>query len=145
MFLEFLKQRWKVPDRATCTRPTAYAPSKDLKNPLFFNLTLKLGTARSEPLSNGCDSGSENAIRPLAAIRKGYPYCGNHESAENAAIMYSVLGCCKGSDVNPWEWLTDVFAKISLNNSTYDLDLADLLPHRWKKSNKCQSFSENSD
>ena len=87
---------------------------------------------------------AENAIRPLAIGRKGYLFCGNHESAENAAIMYSLLGCCKASDVNPREWLTDVFTRISLYNSNYDLDLADLLPHRWKKSNKCQGFPENS-
>jgi hypothetical protein len=87
---------------------------------------------------------AENAIRPLAVGRKGYLFCGNHESAENAAIMYSLLGCCNASDVNPREWLTDVFSKISLYNSNYELDLADLLPHNWKKSNNCQSFSENS-
>jgi transposase len=87
---------------------------------------------------------AENAIRPLAVGRKGYLFCGNHESAENAAIMYSLLGCCKASDVNPREWLTNVFTRIPLYNSNYDLDLADLLPHNWKKSNNCQSFSENS-
>lgn len=87
---------------------------------------------------------AENAIRPLAVGRKGYLFCGNDDAAENAAIMYSLFGCCKASDVNPREWLTDVFAKIPLYNSNYDLDLADLLPHNWKKSNPCQSFSENS-
>jgi len=86
---------------------------------------------------------AENAIRPLAVGRKGYLFCGNHDAAENAAIMYSLLGCCKASDVNPREWLTDVFAKIASYNSNYDLDLADLLPHNWKKSNPCQSFPEN--
>ncbi|MFO8088142.1 MAG: IS66 family transposase [Bacteroidales bacterium] len=87
---------------------------------------------------------AENAIRPLAVGRKGYLFCGNHESAENAAIMYSLLGCCKASDVNPRQWLTDVFSKIALYNSNYDLDLADLLPHNWKRSNDCQNFPETS-
>jgi len=87
---------------------------------------------------------AENAIRPLAVGRKGYMFCGNHEAAENAAVMYSLLGCCKTSDVNPREWLTDVFSKIATYNSNYALDLADLLPHNWKKSNNSQSFSENS-
>lgn len=87
---------------------------------------------------------AENAIRPLAIGRKGYLFCGNHDAAENAAIMYSLLGCCKASDVNPREWLTDVFAKIPQYNRNYDLDLADLLPHNWKKSNDCQNFPESS-
>jgi len=87
---------------------------------------------------------AENAIRPLAVGRKGYLFCGNHDAAENAAIMYSLLGCCKASDVNPREWLTDVFTRIALYNSNYDLDLAELLPHNWKKSNDCQNFPESS-
>ncbi|RCW20257.1 IS66 family transposase [Marinilabilia salmonicolor] len=87
---------------------------------------------------------AENAIRPLAIGRKGYLFCGNHDAAENAAIMYSLLGCCKASDVNPREWLSDVFAKIPQYNRNYDLDLADLLPHNWKKSNDCQNFPESS-
>lgn len=87
---------------------------------------------------------AENAIRPLAVGRKGYLFCGNHDAAENAAIMYSLLGCCKASDVNPREWLTDVFSKISLYNNNYELDLAELLPHNWKLSNKCQNFPKDS-
>jgi transposase len=78
----------------------------------------------------------ENAIRPLALGRKNYMFCGNHDAAENAAIMYSLLGCCKASDVNPREWLTDVLARIPEYNSNYSLDLADLLPHNWKASKK---------
>jgi len=76
----------------------------------------------------------ENAIRPLALGRKNYLFCGNHEAAENAAIMYSLLGCCKASDVNPQQWLTDVLTRIPEYNNNYSLDLADLLPHNWKVS-----------
>jgi transposase len=78
----------------------------------------------------------ENAIRPLALGRKNFMFCGNHDAAENAAVMYSLLGCCKASDVNPREWLTDVFTRIPEYNNNYDLDLADLLPHNWQESKK---------
>jgi len=81
---------------------------------------------------------AENAIRPLALVRKNYMFCGNHDAAENAAIMYSLLGCCKASDVNPREWLTDVLTRIPKYNSDYSMDLADLLPHNWKKSKELQ-------
>ncbi|MGQ1948315.1 IS66 family transposase [Geofilum sp. OHC36d9] len=87
---------------------------------------------------------AENAIRPLAVGRKGYLFCGNDDAAENAAVMYSLLGCCKTCDVNPREWLTYVFSKIAMYNANYELDLAELLPHNWKKTNKCQSFPNNS-
>lgn len=74
----------------------------------------------------------ENAIRPLALGRKNYLFCGNHDAAENAAIMYSLLGCCKACDVNPREWLADVLTRIPDYNNDYSLDLAELLPHNWK-------------
>ncbi len=76
----------------------------------------------------------ENSIRPLALGRKNYMFCGNHDAAENAAVIYSLLGCCKLHDVDPREWLTDVFTQIARYNSDYSLDLADLLPQNWKKS-----------
>lgn len=80
----------------------------------------------------------ENTIRPLALGRKNYLFCGNHDAAENAAIMYSLLGCCIASDVNPREWLTDVLTRIPYYNRDYSLDLADLLPHNWKAVRKLQ-------
>ncbi|MBW1613054.1 MAG: transposase domain-containing protein [Deltaproteobacteria bacterium] len=49
-------------------------------------------------------------------------FCGNHDAAENAAIMYSLLGCCKASDVNPQQWLTDVLTRIPEYNNNYSLD-----------------------
>ena len=80
----------------------------------------------------------ENAIRPLAIGRKNFLFCGNHDAAENAAIMYSLIGCCKASDVEPLEWLTDVLTRIPEYNNNYSLDLADLLPHNWKASKALQ-------
>ncbi len=76
---------------------------------------------------------AENAIRVMVVGRKNYLFCGNHDAAENAAVMYSLLGCCNASGVNPREWLTDILTRIPEYNSNYNLDLADLLPHNWKK------------
>jgi len=81
----------------------------------------------------------ENTIRPLALGRKNYMFCGNHDAAENAAIMYSLLGCCAAQDVNPKEWLTDVLTRIPYYNINYSLDLADLLPHNWKAGRALQN------
>lgn len=82
----------------------------------------------------------ENTIRPLALGRKNYLFCGNHDAAENAAIMYSLLGCCQASDINPREWLTDVLTRIPEYNSDYSKDLAELLPHNWKAPQKANDF-----
>lgn len=78
----------------------------------------------------------ENTLRPLALGRKNYLFCGNHDAAENTAIMYSLLGCCITSEVNPREWLTDVMTRIPKYNNDYSLDLAELLPHNWKAVQK---------
>jgi len=83
----------------------------------------------------------ENAIRPLALGRKNYLFCGNHDAAENAAIMYSLLGSCKACDVNPRQWLTDVLSRIPEYNNDYSKDLVELLPHRWTASEKLQKTS----
>ena len=74
--------------------------------------------------------------------RKNYLFCGNHDSAENAAIMYSLIETCKAQDVDPREWMTDVLKRISRYNNDYKLDLADLLPHNWKKARQCQTVSD---
>ena len=31
----------------------------------------------------------ENSVRPLALGRKNYLFCGNHDAAEDAAIIYT--------------------------------------------------------
>jgi hypothetical protein len=64
------------------------------------------------------------------------------DGSENAAIMYSFIETCKAQDVDPREWLTDVLSRISIYNNDYSLDLADLLPHNWKKARQCQSVSK---
>lgn len=55
---------------------------------------------------------TENAIRSIALGRKNYLFCGNKSTAEDAAIMYSLLGCCKASDVNQREWFIYVLGNI---------------------------------
>ena len=84
----------------------------------------------------------ENSIRGMAIGRKNYLFCGNHDSAENAAIMYSLMESCKAQDVDPREWLTDVLKRITSYNNDYSLDLANLLPHNWKKARECQTVSD---
>lgn len=42
----------------------------------------------------------ENCVRPLAIGRKNYMFCGNHDVAEEAAIMYTMKGCCKLAGVD---------------------------------------------
>jgi transposase len=77
----------------------------------------------------------ENAIRPIALGRKNWLFCGNDDAAENAAIMYSMLGCCKASEVNFRDWLVYFLNNIHKYDDDYSKDLAELLPHNFKLQN----------
>ena len=72
----------------------------------------------------------ENTIRPLTLGRKNYLFAGNHKAAQNAAMMYSFFATCKINDVNPYEWLHDVFKRLPEHKAN---KLHELLPQNWKK------------
>lgn len=74
----------------------------------------------------------ENAVRPVAVGRNGYMFCGNHRAAEHAAIIYTLLGCCREKGVNPREWLIDTLEKLPYYLRDKK-DLKELLPAYWKK------------
>lgn len=74
----------------------------------------------------------ENAIRPLALGRKNYLFCGNHDAAVRAAIVYSLVDSCKALDVNPREWMEDVLLRIPGNENNREA-LRELLPDTWAK------------
>jgi transposase len=78
---------------------------------------------------------AENAVRPIALGRKNWLFCGNHEAADNAAIVYSLLGCCKASGVNFRDWLVFFLSNIHNYDKDYSRDLAELLPHNFKLQN----------
>jgi len=85
---------------------------------------------------------AENAVRPIALGRKNWLFCGNHEAAENAAIMYFMLGCCKASGVNFRNWLVFFLNNIHKYDQDYSKDLAELLPHNFKLQNQnCNTLS----
>lgn len=75
---------------------------------------------------------AENSIRPLALGRKNYLFCGNHQAAEDAAVIYSLLGCCKAQKVDYRKWMVYVLSNIHAYDNDYTKDLAELLPHNWK-------------
>ena len=77
----------------------------------------------------------ENSIRPLAIGRKNFLFCGNHEAAVRAAIVYSLIGTCKALDVDPKEWMEDILNRMP-EYETGKKDISELLPYNWKPSKK---------
>jgi transposase len=54
----------------------------------------------------------ENSIRPVALGRKNYMFAGSHEAAQQAAIIYSLLGTCKIQGIEPFAYLTKILSVI---------------------------------
>jgi transposase len=75
----------------------------------------------------------ENSVRPVALGRKNYLFCGNHDSAEDAAVIYSLMGCCKAADVDFKKWAEYFFSHIHEYDEDYSKDLADFFPATLKE------------
>jgi len=80
----------------------------------------------------------ENSIRPIALGRKNYLFAGNHEAAQRAAVIYTILACCKAQQLNPLVYLADILDKLptrKINN------IEDLLPWNWKQDRNLVDLS----
>ena len=71
----------------------------------------------------------ENSIRPIAVGRRNYLAIGSHKAAQNAAMIYSLLGSCVQQGVNPQQWLADVLKRLP---TQAEHRIHELLPHHWK-------------
>lgn len=72
----------------------------------------------------------ERSIRPMVIGRKNYLFSKTHESAQRVACFYSFFITCRLHNVNPKEWIEDVFNKINdMKPSLYHT----LFPQNWKK------------
>ena len=54
----------------------------------------------------------ENSIRPVALGRKNYLFAGSHEAAQQAAVIYSLVGTCKINNIEPFAYLTKILSVI---------------------------------
>lgn len=79
---------------------------------------------------------AENSIRPIAVGRRNYLFCGNDDAAEDAAVIYSFMGCCKASGVDFRIWLIYFLDHVHDYDNDYTKDLAELLPDNLKAAGK---------
>jgi transposase len=73
----------------------------------------------------------ELSIRAVAMGRQAWLFCGNHDAAENAAIMYTLFGCCKAHNVNFRDWLVYFLNHVHEYDDDYSKNLDELLPHNY--------------
>ena len=72
----------------------------------------------------------EQAIRPVTLGRKNYLFCGNNEGAENNAIFYTFMACCREANIQPYNWLREILSKPLLDMT--EQELIRLLPFNFK-------------
>lgn len=77
------------------------------------------------------NNGAERAIRPVTLYRKNSLFAGNENGARRAALFFSLLETCKLNNIDPFEYLCDVYDRI---HDCPAYELADLLPNNWKKN-----------
>ena len=88
---------------------------------------------------------AENEIRPITLGRKNYLFCGNHEAAQNMAVVCSLLATCRNHNINPRDYLNDVISQMPYHTKASHEELLQLLPHKWKvsirRNTRCSSCS----
>lgn len=72
----------------------------------------------------------ERSIRPIALGRKNYLFAGSHDAAESAAVFYTLIGCCKEHQVNPFLYIRDMLTRVQVHKDV--MDYTSLLPWNWK-------------
>lgn len=76
----------------------------------------------------------ERSVKDMVIGRKNYLFCGNHDAAEDAAVIYTFIGCCKLAKVDVRKWLGYFLCHIHDYDTDQSRDLAELFPHRLKES-----------
>lgn len=106
--------------------PIAKAMAYSIKR--WDRLSLYAGTGHLQIDNNAI----ERCMRQVAVGRKNYLFCGSHEAARRAGLLYSLLVTCKLNEVNPFDWLKDILSRDI--KETHINKIPDLLPHHWKNS-----------
>jgi transposase len=70
----------------------------------------------------------ENAIRPTAVGKKNWLFFGVAEAGQRGAIIYTIIESCRAHDIDPYEYLRDIFTRLpSMTNH----QVKDLTPAAW--------------
>ena len=71
---------------------------------------------------------AERAVRPLAIGRKNWLFFGSLEAGHHASVIISIIQTCRGLNINPREYLEDIFKRLPDYNAK---KVYELLPDQW--------------
>jgi transposase len=72
---------------------------------------------------------AEHNFVPVALTRKNFLFAGSDAGGERAAIVYTILRCCRLAEVEPVEYLTEVLKVLS--GKIRLVDVPTLMPAQW--------------
>lgn len=109
-----------------------YTPGEAMEKALryAFAVWIRIGRYVQDGRFNIDNNLMEQAIRPITLGRKNYLFCGNNEGAENNAVFYTFMACCREAGLQPSKWMREVLSK-PLPDMTEE-ELVNLLPTNFK-------------
>lgn len=78
--------------------------------------------------NNAC----ERAIRPIAIGRRNWLFAGSLRGGRAAAVVYTLIECCRQANVDMVSYLADVLVRVATHPASR---VAELLPAQWAKPN----------
>jgi transposase len=75
------------------------------------------------------NNGVESAIRPIALGRKNWLFAGSEDGGRRAAILFSLVTSAKRLGIDPFEYLSDVIARVGEHKNSR---IEELTPRGWK-------------
>jgi len=106
-------------------------PTNPLMEAVDYTLNHWVALTRylDDPLLSICNNESERTIKDFVLCRKNFLFAGSDAGARAAAIHLSFIASCNRNDIDPVEYLADVFSRI---NDLKVSELEQLLPDRWR-------------
>jgi transposase len=81
----------------------------------------------------------ENAIRPSALGKKNWLFIGHPTAGERSAILYTLLGSCRRHQINPFDYLTDLFTRLPAAKIT---EIKSFTPAAWAKGKAREKIAQ---
>ena len=81
----------------------------------------------------------ENAIRPTAIGKKNWLFFGSPNSGQDSAILYSLIETCRKLDINPADYLRELFDALP---NMEQKEVVDWTPAKWGASREVQPTPE---
>ena len=76
----------------------------------------------------------ERLMRYISLSRRNSLFCGSHQGAKRAALIYSLACSCRLNNINSFEYFKDLLTKlIDINPNTDHEIIRNLLPDKWQR------------